>query len=343
MKCSANEDANNDDIDNPRSCASLCKHAETEQCSVTPMKWLLFPYMIGLLWLLLHPIVSVTTGELKCRGFFVDEKALLHSTYYSAPYPFDQLWRYYSDKNRPTDGLCHNLRALDMLETSMIECHQDKTNNFDYAIIVPNKAPSLPSEAIVLIVKEPNCQAGWTSSYFHVALLNLIHRLSDGVSSPWLSKNIIIVSPRPTLPCKSKSVEDFSQLHATVTAFADAYHLGSLPMKHITSVIRNVLVLDVEQIMVPSESTKSSIDVFILPQGVGAVLPNFDLVSVMVEIFLHQNWSLTQNLRVNLHPSVALIRKIQIVLEKNFPSAVAAYFKDLISMFAFVGFLSLGP
>jgi hypothetical protein len=343
MKRSANDDANHDDIDNRRSCASLCKHAETEQCRVTPMKWLLFPYIIGLLWLLLHPIVSVTTGELKCRGFFVDEKALLHSTYYSAPYPVDQLRRYYSDRNTPIDGLCHTLRVLDILETCMIECHRDNTNNFDYAIIVPNKAPSPPSEAIVLIVKEPNCKAGWTSSYFHVALLNLIQRLSDGVSSPWLSKNIIIVSPRPALPCKIKSVEDFSQLHATVTAFADAYHLGSLPMKHITSVIRNVLVLDVDQIMVPSVSTKSSNDVFILPQGVGAVLPNFDLVSVIVDIFLHQNWSLTQNLRLHLHPPVALIRKMQMVLEKNFPSAVATYFIDLISMLAFVVFLSLGP
>lgn len=340
---SAKEDTNHDGIEHPRSCASLVQHVEAEQCRVIPVKWLLLPYVIGLLWLLLHPIVSVATGELKCRGLFVDEKALLHSTYFSAPYPFDQLQKYYSDDDTATDGLCHTLRALDMLETTIVECHRDKTNNFDYAIIVPSNTPYLPSESIALIVKGPSSKTRWTASYFHVALLNLIHRLSDGVSSPWLSKNIIIVSPRPTPPSQSKSVEDLSQLHATVSAFADAYHLGSLPMKHITSVIRNVLVLDVEQISLPSNSTKRSIDVFILPQGSGAILPNLDFVSVIVEIFLQQSWSLSQELRVHLHPQVALIKKMQLVLEKNLPSVVASYFTDLISMFAFVGFLSFGP
>ena len=37
-------------------------------------KWiLLLPYIIGVLWTICHPIVSVITGESKCRGAYIDE------------------------------------------------------------------------------------------------------------------------------------------------------------------------------------------------------------------------------------------------------------------------------
>ena len=34
-------------------------------------------YSLGVCWLLLFPLVSVTTGEVKPRGLYVDEHALL--------------------------------------------------------------------------------------------------------------------------------------------------------------------------------------------------------------------------------------------------------------------------
>ncbi|KAG3024704.1 hypothetical protein PC121_g24755, partial [Phytophthora cactorum] len=34
-------------------------------------------YVLGLIWLLLHPAITVTTGELKCRRTYMSENALL--------------------------------------------------------------------------------------------------------------------------------------------------------------------------------------------------------------------------------------------------------------------------
>ncbi|CAI5712353.1 unnamed protein product [Peronospora effusa] len=34
-------------------------------------------YILGLLWFFLHPAVTLTTGELKCRGTYMSENALL--------------------------------------------------------------------------------------------------------------------------------------------------------------------------------------------------------------------------------------------------------------------------
>lgn len=342
MRLSENK---HDGIDKPEVFLPPYRPEESEcPCRVTPMKWLLLPYIVGLLWLSLHPIVSIMTGELKCRGFFVDEKAMLQSSYFSTPYPFDQLQRYYSNTNEaPAGGLCHTLAASGLLQTNMIECYHDEANDFDYATIVPNNAPSLSDEAIILIVNGPRCDAEWASSYFHVALLSMMDRLSDGLSSPWLSKNIIIVSPSPSLSCKVESSEKWFHLNTIVSTFADAYHLGLLPMQHITSTIRNVLVIDVAQPIRPKQTRKRSMDVYILPQGFGSMLPNFDLVSVIVEIFMHQNWSASQNIRLHLYPPVELIQKLHNFLEERFPTALATYFKDLISMFTFAGFLTFGP
>ncbi len=51
---------------------------------------LVVPYAVGLAWFLLHPIVSVVTGELKCRGSFIDESALEPGNLRVAPYPTDR-------------------------------------------------------------------------------------------------------------------------------------------------------------------------------------------------------------------------------------------------------------
>jgi hypothetical protein len=34
-------------------------------------------FAAGLVWVLLYPVMNVTTGELKCRGTFYDENALI--------------------------------------------------------------------------------------------------------------------------------------------------------------------------------------------------------------------------------------------------------------------------
>eukprot|EP00539_Tryblionella_compressa_P019892 CAMPEP_0178860832 /NCGR_PEP_ID=MMETSP0747-20121128/1952_1 /TAXON_ID=913974 /ORGANISM="Nitzschia punctata, Strain CCMP561" /LENGTH=83 /DNA_ID=CAMNT_0020527309 /DNA_START=595 /DNA_END=843 /DNA_ORIENTATION=+ len=51
---------------------------------------LLLPYIVGIAWTCVHPILSVVTGETKCRGWFIDESSLelgslrLDAKYYPA-------------------------------------------------------------------------------------------------------------------------------------------------------------------------------------------------------------------------------------------------------------------
>ena len=49
--------------------------------------WVL--YIIGVLWIFGgFPLVSISTGELKCRGLFIDEKAIITNIANIAQYPY---------------------------------------------------------------------------------------------------------------------------------------------------------------------------------------------------------------------------------------------------------------
>lgn len=303
---------------------------------VTPTKWLLFPYIIGVVWLCLHPIVSITTGEFKCRGYYVDEKALLQNSYTLPSYRADELRKLYSSSGDTDDsGLCHAVKAAGL---QRVECHV--LQGMEYAIIVPHYAPSVPNESIVLFVKSPSCGTEWTASYFHVALLHMMERLSDGISSTWLSKNIMVVSSSPNFQCPLKN--NGGVLSTLVSTFADSYLAGGFQLQHTTSTIRNVLVLDLEQTLKGSIESVSSLDMYILPQGHGGKLPNFDLVSMIVDVFQTQRWFTFQKVRLHIHPKMKWIRQLQLVLKERISPDALNYFHDLMSMFAFMSTLTFG-
>ena len=95
---------------------------------------LVVPYAVGLAWFLLHPIVSVVTGELKCRGSFIDESALEPGNLRVAPYPTDrsklptlQVDQHSRGKEEPspsfspTDlGLCATISSASTLRTPFV-------------------------------------------------------------------------------------------------------------------------------------------------------------------------------------------------------------------------------
>ena len=334
----------------------LPKEPLAPQPWTTPLKWLLPPYILGIIWLCLHPIVSIVTGELKCRGYFVDEKALLQSNFVISPYKIDQLTRFYSDNKQSPEsytGMCHALQSTGLLRAHRIDCYRHEQDGYDYASIVPTNVPTLPNEAIVLIVKSPSGDASWTTSYVHVALMNMLDRLSDEVSSPWLAKNIILVSPSAYSLCRAESNETTAticddQLQSVVSSFADSYLLhrsscNSLPLQDTLSIIRNVLVLDIDQISQTSQHMTTSLDLYILPQGRRGVLPNLDFVSVMVDVFQKQSWTTFHKVRLHIHPPFQIIRRILRHAKPHVSPAVYGYLKDLSSMFGFARTLAFGP
>lgn len=214
------------------------------------------------------------TGELKCRGFFVDENALDASA-------FHMDFKYDTTPKQVHHGdisLCVTLREL----RSHIDCHSHQSSEFDVARIVPTSNAVQPNaEAVVLVVPPPK-SGKWESETFYYLFLQLIQRLSQPQSSPWLAKTILVVS----------SSQDNIPLEVTVSQFLSAY-LGptnmvnksntveGLPSGYTSAMIRNLLVLNVEI----NESGPSRNELLILPQGRRGVLPNMDLVFVAVSVF----------------------------------------------------------
>lgn len=76
------------------------------------------PYFIGLAWFISHPIVSVITGELKCRGMYVDEHQLDIPSLQTEPYELDQIRRNYllEDTTSSSEGDEKFSNACDVLE-----------------------------------------------------------------------------------------------------------------------------------------------------------------------------------------------------------------------------------
>lgn len=89
------------------------------------------PYIVGVSWILCHPIISVVTGELKCRGVYIDEHQLDPNSYEMNHLPIN-----YGNTNSNTDT------AYDMsLIDSFLEQANDKNDeqiqfNFDACSIL---------------------------------------------------------------------------------------------------------------------------------------------------------------------------------------------------------------
>ncbi|KAL7464845.1 hypothetical protein ACHAXS_005173 [Conticribra weissflogii] len=56
-----------------------------------PSLLLILPYFIGILWTSLHPLVSLITGELKCRGQYIDENGLDVHRHRVPIYPMERM------------------------------------------------------------------------------------------------------------------------------------------------------------------------------------------------------------------------------------------------------------
>eukprot|EP00978_Attheya_sp_CCMP212_P046897 scaffold418589_cov61-Attheya_sp.AAC.1 len=182
------------------------------------------PYFVALTWTSLHPVISVITGEMKCRGSYIDENALEVGYFGHNQHHAHSNHQIYNTntklrtKNLETrrGGLCEALTHIG----SSIPCRnqpfpKSHSMSLDVAKIVPPAAPVRPTEAILLVVRNPACPVGmddddgssdmssspwWTnsktqSSSFHSNMLQLMTRLQDPSECPWLAKTIYVISP----------------------------------------------------------------------------------------------------------------------------------------------------
>lgn len=273
---------------------------------------LVVPYVLGIAWACAHPVVSIITGELKCRGWFIDENSLD-----AGNFRFDTRLNP-NVSGDSTENMCEALAATDN-----IECYIH-ASSFAIAKVVPISNAITPvSEAIVLVIPASN---DWYRSRFHNAMLQLITRLASASTTPWLAKTVFIVAPTSTaIP-----------LEETVSSFMDAYlgggdHTLMLPPSYTTAMIRNLLVLDIQTEERPDNQ------VLILPQGRRGALPNMDLVFLMVTVFSRAKFMDQRyyNTQIVMHPYD----------EPSWTTTAtkSRYLSELVHMLLFAKTLAIGP
>ncbi|KAG6617494.1 uncharacterized protein IUM83_02531 [Phytophthora cinnamomi] len=252
-------------------------------------------YALGLLWLLLHPAVTVTTGELKCRGTYMSENALLidlmearagHQEANAARGFHEQLLELPGlpsggcgdDCSTVADWIDAQLRGLDRVEAYSqgfrVEGGATPRTNV-YGVL---RASPLADgkEAIVLVTHYRNVgkdSGDYSGLSLGLALLKYLAR------AKWLAKDVILLAA-------DDGALDGSDGYAPGTeAWLRAYHLdpvesslqGALPMR--AGVIRAAVNLET---MLNSKQVGS---VGIYTAGMNGQLPNLDLVNTAVRAF----------------------------------------------------------
>ncbi len=162
------------------------------------------PFALGVIWILCHPLISIVTGELKCRGVYIDEHQLdphsysIHSSFEStgtgtgagAGMTMHEYDHGYDHEYEYTDfDVC---QLIDRIKTSSksngnshilssplqsVSCHSHthhknakRTNSFQILKIDPvmSFAPTSPLESIVFVIPPPTPIINTTtSSYQH--------------------------------------------------------------------------------------------------------------------------------------------------------------------------------
>ena len=114
-------------------------------------KLLVLPYFVGLVWTCLHPVVSVLTGESKCRGWYIDE----HSLEFKFADTSSQSEPQHLKIAAPKRSITHLCDAFQNNSATNIACHSHG-ESFDIATVVPLANALDPlDEAIVFVISTP--------------------------------------------------------------------------------------------------------------------------------------------------------------------------------------------
>jgi glycosylphosphatidylinositol transamidase len=282
----------------PQTDASPKKQPLIERLLKRPTLLLITPYLLGLIWTALHPLVSIVTGELKCRGIYIDENGLDVHRHRVESYPVGRLKaadrrliaRYNS--SIIDTGMCDALDSWGVTGAS-VECLRHRPTNevaFDVVKISPSIGPVVQSpEAIVLVINDAIIGDWYGESDLNASILHLIQRLGNKKDCPWLAKTVFVVSG---IVCgmdnATNSADESSlQLDELVETFLSAYSgkqpihettapITPLPPHFTNPLLRSVLVLS--NIPTTDEPSTQQTEVRILPHGKKGTLPNLDLV-----------------------------------------------------------------
>ena len=235
------------------------KKEQTGKQIVLHRALLTIPYFIGILWTTLHPILSVITGELKCRGQYIDENGLDVHRHRVESYPLQRhrsvavadaprLVTSSSSSSSPFvvrgGGMCQSIKLHSNSISPSIECLHHVASSaisFDIVRILPPMGPMIESsEAIVIVVggnhnNDKECKYDdddddhddwYTKSDMNASIMHMITKLGNQSDCPWLTKTVFIVSPTSStsrVVGDTKEEDDELSLASIVDAFITSY------------------------------------------------------------------------------------------------------------------------
>ena len=311
-------------------------------------KFIVLPYFLGILWFFLHPLLTVTTGELKCRGAYIDENAFLTGgNYPTKPYykSSSTIASSADNKNNTKELSCEYFSNYinDITNNNNMNCYNYE-NKFDLLRIIPTKSTLMdPTESIAIIInpnnsndddddneefcnvddnyeKQQECYNNKNNMILVDGIEEFIIRLDE--SSPWLSKIIFIM-----FPSQDETLDDTAKLFLKLYATNydnddnDDTKLSIIDPFITYPLLRHVIVLDTtssKEITSNQKQKQPQEIISIATQGQYGTLPNLDLFFMSTYFFRpRQRNGNNNNKKVIVHPYSNEVMKWKSWLDKK--------------------------
>lgn len=301
------------------------------------------PYFVAILWILIHPLVSVATGELKCRGMYIDESSFLLHNARSKYFEFKDF--IFHENASPSvepqldqDFECDRFRRISA--RGMGGSTSCSTMSDFMLIGVHPRSTHSASDAHEVILFVFDHYVDDSSEHVRQMISALIHRLTS--SGVWMSRTVLFAMPTTKEMNASGLVESLLQLYVQ----GDLSTLSRMP---ISGMIRQAFVIDFriskrEDGSGGSEDSFSNSELectFLIP-GRNGLLPNMDFVAASFES-LRPLLKKGKNKEHSLHPFKQLFL-FSDKITRNFPkkSTTTMYVKDLLGMVGFIASSAIG-
>ncbi|KDO33112.1 hypothetical protein SPRG_01924 [Saprolegnia parasitica CBS 223.65] len=342
----------------------LYRHGRV-QAKALSVSWI--GLLLGVTWLLLHPIATVTTGELKCRQTYFSENALLVDTVTSTIDDTQAAWakayhREYIKLDAAGDNGCAHdnscahvmtwieaqLRAMPGVEfdrqtyAEQLYDHDEYVNRTNLFAILRASPLADGKESIVLVAQYPNIPSTSKNGYSALSVgLAMLRHLG---SVKWLAKDIILL-------LTDDGPDDGRHGHSpAVEAWLDAYHndpfaTSNAALDMHAGVIRAAINLET------SGDAHRHNTVAVLGAGVNGQLPNLDLINSAVEALESERIPVAMDRCADarldcdgdaLSSTLRAVRRF-VVRQLGASSALSSYFDGLYHLLRFIQTLAMGP
>ncbi|KAI9910100.1 hypothetical protein PsorP6_010862 [Peronosclerospora sorghi] len=318
-------------------------------------------FTLGLIWLCLHPAVTITTGEWKCRGTYISENALLIDLLeaQAGQQQVDAAHAYHQkllqvpalpstgcgdDCERVIDWIDAQLRGMDRVEVYCQVVQTDATRSKPrtnvYGIL--RAAPFGDGKESIVLVTHYRHMGLDSGSYTSVSLgLALLQYLAH---AKWLAKDVIL------LAADDGPLDGADGDAAGTRAWLDAYHMdpletdpdARLPMR--AGLVRAALNLET------LTCTHDVHAVGVYAAGANGQLPNLDLVNTAVRAFRTHDVPIVLDRseadgRMASLASVArsLLARLAFVRTPFWTRTVVPYVTRLVGMLQFMTAVATGP